>query len=251
MLDLVSAVFSEYRDFDTPTYYDLPSGTSEDPNDLGFWSVPEEDISSPTSVSAIEFSNPSSAGARLILRVMLWAGKKAVVARALIDLGSDGDFIDSVFVVSNGLSLLRRKHPIRASGFDGAPSSSGLITHFWGGVMTMIGSGSQLFDSAINLNSTKLGGFDMILGASWLRRHEGWVGGAGPSLRLFRPDPVTGSSPGEGSSSSSTPSSGVVSSSLLDISPQTSLPPQFSRFADIFNAQGPSTLPPHRPKLAH
>lgn len=154
----VAAVFYEYQDFDTPTYYDLPSGASEDPHDLGFWTVPDDDTPSSASISAIEFSSPLSVGARLILQVTLWAGKKAMVARALVDLGSDGDFIDSKFVALNGLSLLRRKFPIKASGFDRTPSASGLVTYFWKGVMTMIGSDSQLFDSTINLNSTMLGG---------------------------------------------------------------------------------------------
>lgn len=94
------------------------------------------------------------------------AGKRAISACALIDLGSDGDFVDVSFASSHSLSLLKRKFPINASGFDGAPAQSGLITHFWSGVMTMIKTRYQLFDSSINLDSTPLGGFDLILEAS-------------------------------------------------------------------------------------
>lgn len=126
----VAAVFSEYRDFDTHTYYDLPLGTSDDPHDLRFWSVPDADSPSHALVSAIEFSNPLLVGAILIMQVTLWAGKKAVVARALVDSGSDGDFIDLKFEESNGFSLLRRKYLIKASGFDSTPSASGLCCYY-------------------------------------------------------------------------------------------------------------------------
>lgn len=163
----------------------------------------------------------------------------------MIDSGLEGDFVDASFVQTHSLGLLKRKYPIKCSSFDGSAAAAGPITHFWSGVMTMVGTEDQLFSSSINLNSTRLGGFDMILGASWLRRHEGWVGGAGPSLRLFKPDSVDGGSPGEDSPALSSSLSGVSSSSLCDTSPQDSLPPQFSRFADIFNPQGPSSLPPH------
>lgn len=155
----VAAVFSDYRDFDTPTYHDLPLVSSEDPQYLVFWMVPNgDDDRSSASVAAVEFCNPKPVGAQLILQVTLWSGKKALVAQALIDLGLDGDFVNSGFICLHGLSLLCRKYPIKASGFDGSPLASCPITHFWSGAMTMIGSDSCLFDSSINLNSTLLGG---------------------------------------------------------------------------------------------
>lgn len=118
--------------------------------------------------------------------------------------------------------------------FDGSAAAAGPI-----GAMTMIGTNSQLFHSSIKLNSTCLGGFDLILGASWLRRHEGWVGGAGPALRLHRPVLVDGQTFGEDSQAllPSVPSE-IFSSSLCYLSPQTSLPPQFSCFTDVFHPQG-------------
>lgn len=73
------------------------------------------------------------------------------------------------------------------------------------------------------------------------------MGGAGLSLRLLKPDAVYTGSPGEGSLGLSSQTSGVSSSSLSDVSPQDSLPPQFSRFADIFHLQSLFSLPPHRP----
>lgn len=126
-LAAVSAVFSEYVDLDEPCFYDLPEGSLDDPLDGGFWSAPEE---SRASISAIEFQNPALVGARMILKVTLWAGKRAVSAWALIDSGSDGDFIDSSFSANHSLSLLKRKFPLNASGFNRAPAKSGPITHF-------------------------------------------------------------------------------------------------------------------------
>lgn len=244
----IDAPFSEYRDLEEPRYYDLPTGVSVDPEGMDLLSFTDGAPRSQPSVSAIDFVSSDANTSRLVITLTLWSGKRAVYARALIDSGSEGDFVDSAFALRNSLGLLRRKHPITCSSFDGSTAAAGPITHFWSGSMTMIGTESQLFHSAINLNSTRLGGFDMILGASWLRRHEGWVGGAGPALRLFKPVSVPGGSLGEGSSASLTPvPSAVSSSSLCDTSPQTSLPPQFSRFANVFDPQGPSSFPPHRP----
>lgn len=111
--------------------------------------------------------------AQLILMLTLWARKRAFMARAWIYSGFEGDFIDSAFVQNHSLGLLKRKFPIKCSDFNGSVAASGPITHFGSGSMTMIRNNSNLFHSYMNLNSTRLGGFDMILGASWLRRHEG------------------------------------------------------------------------------
>lgn len=43
----IASSFSEYEDLDTPRYYDLPSGSSSDPADAGFWSFDNEDSSPP------------------------------------------------------------------------------------------------------------------------------------------------------------------------------------------------------------
>lgn len=71
--------------------------------------------------------------------------------------------------------------------------------------------------------------------------------GVRPCVFIVRSVLVDGFSPGEGTPAPSSIPSGFFSSSLLDVSSQTSLPPQCSQFPDVFNAHGLSSLPPHWP----
>lgn len=87
----VSAVFSEYADLTQPVYYDLP-GTSYD-SDGG------------PQVSSIHFSNAQANSIRLVLSITLHTGLCLVRARALVDPGSEGDFLDPTFAASHGLNL--------------------------------------------------------------------------------------------------------------------------------------------------
>lgn len=215
----VSATFSEYANLSQPVYYDLPGTTYDDD----------------PQVSAIHFSNAQSSSIRLVLSISLFSGLKMVTARALVDPGSEGDFLDPSFAASHGLGLFVRPFPLQCNGFDGAPSVHGPITHFWDGRMVMHGDDSAVFESPLNLNVTPLGGFDVILGMPWLRSHNGWVGGAGPSLRLEDSSGVELGRPGNVSS---------VSAAPVDLS---FLPEEFHEFADVFNPQNTTCLPPVRP----
>lgn len=240
----IASSFLEYKDLATPRYYNFPSGMSSDPADAGFWSFDDDVSPGPSAILAIDFVLADSNASRIVITLTLWAGKRAICAKALIDSGLEGDFEDSTFATINALSFLKRKHPITCASFDCLTAAAGQITHFWSGSMTMIGTTSQLFHSYINLNPTRSDGFDMILGASWLCHHEGWVGGSGPSLCLYKPILVSGDSLGEDPTVVST-SSGIFSSTTCDVPPQSSILPQFSRFADVFDPQGPSSLPLH------
>lgn len=232
---------------DAPQFYDLPLGTSLDPVDAGFWSLNDDVSPGHSAILAIDFVSTEAKASRLIITLTLWSGKRAVHARALIYSGLEGDSVDSSFAKSQPLGLLKRKYPITFCSFDGSVAATGLITHFWSGSMTMIDTASQLFHFSINLNSTRLVGFDMILGASWLCLHKGWVGGEGPSLCLFEPVLIMGGFPGEGSTVTFPPvPSPVFSSPLCNVSPQSFLPPQVSHFSDVLYPQDPSSLPMHR-----
>lgn len=134
--------------------------------DPGFWAL-DDDVPVPSLVAAIGFVGQSSSNSWLILCINLWSCKRLLIAHGLIDLWSEGNFVDDSFVQYHSLGLLSQKHQINFSGFDGAATASGAITHFWSGSMTMIGTNSQLFHSFIKINFTKLGGFDLILRAGW------------------------------------------------------------------------------------
>lgn len=224
----VSAIFSEYQSLDEPRYYDLPPTT-----------ITKLPPSPPThEVAALTFTNPASSDPRLILRVMLVSGKRILHARALIDPGSTGDFLNSRFVSAHNLSLDARAVPLTCTSFDGSPGLGGLITQFWTGRLSMVASDKQLFDSSVVLDVTTLGDYDLILGMPWLKAHSGWVGAAGPSLLLV--NPVSSSTPSGlspfVSSSSSLAVDSSVPVSVFDTSPSSTLPPQFSHFSDVFFA---------------
>lgn len=152
-----------------------------------------------------------------------------------MDPGSEGDFLDPSFANSHGLRLFDRPFPLQCNGFDGAPSIQGPIVHYWGGRMVMHGDDNSVFESSLSLNVTPIGGFDVILGMPWLRAHNGWVGGAGPSLRL---EDAFGTEVGKAGNVSS------VSAAPMDL---TFLPEEFHEFADVFNPQTTTRLPPSRP----
>lgn len=106
----VSAVFSEYADLYSPVYYDLP-GADYSQTAPSSSQITELDTPLPvdtTSVAAMTFSGSSSSDSRLVLSVMLLLGKRLIPARALIDSGSGGDFINSSFVEEHSLPLSPR-----------------------------------------------------------------------------------------------------------------------------------------------
>lgn len=93
----IAAAFTEYQNLDKPRYYNLPPGYSSDPGDAGLWTLDDEVAPTPASISAVDFVSSDSGASRLVLTLTLWVGKRAVAAKALIDSGSEGDFVDSTF----------------------------------------------------------------------------------------------------------------------------------------------------------
>lgn len=140
----VSAVFSEYANLTQLVYYDLP-GTSYD--------------SDGPQISSVHFSNSQSDSIRLVLSISLYTGLHFVHARALVDPGSEGDFLNPSFAAAHGLNLSLRRFPLQCNGFDGTPSVHGPITHRWDGRMFMRGDAALLFESSLALDVTPIGGF--------------------------------------------------------------------------------------------
>ena len=103
----------------------------------------------------------------------------------------------------------------------------------------MIGEHDALFNAPIKLDVTTLAGYDLILGIPCLKRHDAWVGGAGPSLRLEHPIVSNVDSQGNIPFPSPIP----VSSSIQP----PSIPNEFSSFSQIFQPQQNTSLAPHRP----
>lgn len=237
----VSAVFSEYADLYQPVYYDLPGvdlSATVPPSSIEELPPSPPPIQS-VNVSAMTFTGSSRSDSRLILSVMLLAGKRLIPAKALVDSGSGGDFISSSFIQDKNITALPRPFPIRCTTFDGSPSIGGDVTQYWEGHLTMIGDHNALFDAPIKLDVTTLGGYDLILGIPWLKKHDSWVGGAGPALWLEHTILLTADSQGNIPFSSPIP----VSSSIQP----SSVPDEFQLFSQVSQPQKKSTLPHHRP----
>src|SRR5690606_989178 len=85
----------------------------------------------------------------------------------MIDCGASSQFIDSQFAKKHNLILERKTVPIELRVVDGTPSSAGPITHE---VRVQLQIDQHL--ETLVMNVTKLFGFNVILGKTWLRRHN-------------------------------------------------------------------------------
>lgn len=168
-----------------------------------------------------------------------------------------GDFVLSTFIQDHQLGLVKREVPLTCSTFDGSLSTGGLITHKWGGTMCIQGDDNSHFACPVELNATKIGNHDVILGIPWLRSHDAFVGGATSSLLINGPSKDARFSKGDVSSpppssppvpcySSSSFSSPSVSASAPPSDLPATLPQSLQEFADVFQPQD-SSLPLFRP----
>lgn len=109
----------------------------------------------------------------------------------------------------------------------------------------MLAANKHLFDSKVTLDITTLGNYDLILGMPWLCRHSGWVGAAGPSLLLMRPQSTPTPPHTSPNQSLLSPNALETPVSVLNTSPSTSLPSHLACFSDIFLPRSLGSLPPH------
>ncbi|KAG0139464.1 hypothetical protein CROQUDRAFT_54689, partial [Cronartium quercuum f. sp. fusiforme G11] len=114
------------------------------------------------------FHGQGSGDQWVILEVDLMVGGKTVRAWALVDLGLTGDFISCKFVHQHGFHLLPQPFLLSCSSFYGMPSVDGPITKCWEGRMVLCSNHQAILDKTISLDVTSLGGYDLILGMSWL-----------------------------------------------------------------------------------
>jgi hypothetical protein len=87
--------------------------------------------------------------------------------KALVDFGATRDFIDSEYVISRNLPVRRLSQPIPVLNMDGSPNQAGSIT----GVVNMVVD-CKGHTERIQLAVTQLGKQYVILGYSWLQKHN-------------------------------------------------------------------------------
>lgn len=86
----------------------------------------------------------------------------------MIDSGASSCFIDNGFAKKHDIPLTLKKTPHNLEVIDGRPAISGPITHETSPIQLQIGQHSE----EIAFNVTQLGRDSLILGISWLRRHN-------------------------------------------------------------------------------
>lgn len=85
----------------------------------------------------------------------------------MLDSGASSQFMDHDFAIRCGFKLIPKKRPEPLTLVDGKPSSAGPLTH----IVRMPICIDQHRETLV-FQVTKLGGYPVILGKSWLRRHN-------------------------------------------------------------------------------
>ena len=131
----------------------------------------------------------------LVLPVAIRCGARTLRARAMLDLGATADFVDKQWCRRVGLSLVAKASPIPLQTIDGSPIRTGDVTHETETLpIEVAGRVTQ-----VCLNVTGLGGYNIILGHSWLVRNNpevDWMTGeiCWSSERAIRPAALTAAS---------------------------------------------------------
>ena len=90
-----------------------------------------------------------------------------LAASAMIDCGATSQFMDEEFARKNGFEIRVKRYPERLELADGKETQAGLITH--DAVVTLR---IDQHEEKLVFQLTRLGHYPMILGKSWLARHN-------------------------------------------------------------------------------
>ena len=104
----------------------------------------------------------------IIIPIELRFQKLTIKLYAMIDSGGTSSFIDADFVRKHKIPLIEKPIPWILEAVDGRPVSSGNVTHETTPLRMDIGYHREI----ISLNITHLGHYPVILGISWLKRHD-------------------------------------------------------------------------------
>ncbi|KAI7940067.1 hypothetical protein MJO28_013719 [Puccinia striiformis f. sp. tritici] len=184
---------------------------------------------------------------RLIIPVrLLTLGGTWITAKALVDSGAGGSFIDTTFVRENKLTLTRLSSSFTCRSFDGSPASSGDVTHSWNGRIACQDHRQHPSFSSASFFVVSLSSVDIILGLPWLKANFAWVGGPHGQLSFSPPSNHT-----RISSTTAPPVSlsSITNNVVLTKDEILSLPAQLRSFSDVFTIASLQSLPPVRPQF--
>ena len=115
------------------------------------------------------------------LPITLWVRGKKVQVEALVDSGATATFVSKRVVESNNLVTEQLANPFDVINVDGTPNRNGQITHT---LRASLQIGSHMSNQ--NILITDIGRKDMIIGMTFLRRHNPEIDWAAGKWRFTR-----------------------------------------------------------------
>jgi len=104
-----------------------------------------------------------------------------VSTKAMVDTGATGDFIDRDFVLASKLTTRKLSEPIPVHNVDGTPNEAGSISEVVDVIMTYNGHSERIM-----LAVTCLGKQNMILGYTWLDKHNPEIDFRAKTVKMTR-----------------------------------------------------------------
>jgi hypothetical protein len=103
----------------------------------------------------------------MLLPVAIGTKKQIVETQALLDCGAFGEFIDSEFAKLHNILLIKLSKPWITRNTDGTQNEQGVVTH-----KAIINLGVNRKEDLMTFFITGLGKDNVILGLTWLRKHN-------------------------------------------------------------------------------
>ena len=100
---------------------------------------------------------------------------------AMVDTGATGDFIDRDFVATSNLTTRKLSRPVPVYNVDGTPNEAGSISEVVDVLMTYNGHSERIV-----LAVTRLGKQSMILGFTWLDKHNPEIDFRAKTVKMTR-----------------------------------------------------------------
>jgi hypothetical protein len=114
----------------------------------------------------------------MLLPVAIGTKKHTVKTQAFLDCGASGEFMDSEFVKLHNIPLIKLSKPQITRNADGTQNKRGVVTH-----KAVINLRVNRKEDLTTFFITGLGKDNIILGLTWLRKHNPTVNWKEGTLR--------------------------------------------------------------------